>query len=91
MQGRPPGTPRLGFHIVDVRDLADLHIRAMTSSEAAGERFLAAGDFLWMAEIAAALRSKLGNRASKVPTIGLPDFVVRLLSLAIPQLRMLYP
>ncbi len=80
-----------GFTSSTWRDLADLHIRAMTSSEAAGERFLAAGDFLWMAEIAAALRSKLGNRASKVPTIGLPDFVVRLLSLAIPQLRMLTP
>ena len=89
LQGRPPGVPRLGFSIVDVRDLADLHLRAMTSPAAAGERFLAAGDFLWMKEIASALRSGLGERAAKVPTRALPDFAVRLLALFLPPLRML--
>jgi dihydroflavonol-4-reductase len=89
LRGRPPGLPRLGFSIVDVRDLADLHVRAMTSPEAAGQRFLAVGDFLWMTDIAATLRSRLGERAGKVPTRALPDFLVRLLSLFIPQLRML--
>jgi nucleoside-diphosphate-sugar epimerase len=63
----------------------------MTSPEAAGQRFIAAGDFLWMNEIAATLRSSLGERARKVPTRALPDFVVRFLSLFIPQLRMLTP
>lgn len=78
--------------MVDVRDLADLHIRAMTSAEAAGQRFLAAGDFMWMLDIAKTLRSRLGLRASKVPTRGLPDVVVRLLSwLVMPQLRTLTP
>jgi dihydroflavonol-4-reductase len=47
LEGRPAAMPRLGFWVVDVRDLADLHIRAMTSPAAAGERFIAAGDFLW--------------------------------------------
>ena len=41
--------PELGFSLVDVRDVADLHIRAMTAPEAAGERFLGTGPFLWMA------------------------------------------
>ena len=91
LEGRPPGIPRLGFWVVDVRDLADLHIRAMTSPEAAGQRFLAAGDFLWMKDVADALRARLGERADRVPTRGLPDFAVRLLSLLIPQLRMLTP
>ena len=91
LDGRPAGIPRLGFFVVDVRDLAELHIRAMTSPEAAGQRFIAAGDFLWLNEIAATLRSSLGERARKVPTRALPDFVVRLLSLFIPQLRMLTP
>jgi dihydroflavonol-4-reductase len=72
-----------------VRDLADLHLRAMTSPAAAGERFLAVGDFLWMKEIASALRSGLGERAAKVPTRALPDFAVRLLALFLPPLRML--
>jgi nucleoside-diphosphate-sugar epimerase len=91
LDGRPAGIPRLGFTVVDVRDLAELHVRAMTSPEAAGQRFLAAGDFVWMSEIAAALRAKLGDRAGQVPTRDLPDFVVRLLSLFVPQLRMLTP
>jgi nucleoside-diphosphate-sugar epimerase len=91
LEGRPAGIPRLGFWVVDVRDLADLHIRAMTAPGAAGQRFIAAGDFMWMEDIATTLRLKLGNRASKVPTRRLPDFVFRLLSLFIPLLRSLAP
>jgi nucleoside-diphosphate-sugar epimerase len=91
LSGRLAGTPRLGFSIVDVRDLAQLHIRAMTTPEAAGHRFIAAGDYLWMADIARILRSQLGDRASKVPTRGLPDFVLRIASLFDPPLRFLTP
>jgi nucleoside-diphosphate-sugar epimerase len=89
LQGRPPGIPRLGFFVVDVRDLAELHVRAMISPEAAGQRFLAAGDFMWMADIARTLRTGLGERARSVPTRRLPDFVVRFLSLFVPRMRML--
>jgi nucleoside-diphosphate-sugar epimerase len=89
LQGRPPAIPNFGFWIVDVRDLAELHIHAMTSPEAAGQRFIAAGDFMWMREIAKTLRAKLGEQAGKVPTRDLPDFVVRFLSLFAPLLRML--
>ncbi|HVH05373.1 MAG TPA: NAD-dependent epimerase/dehydratase family protein [Myxococcota bacterium] len=89
LKGQPPGVPRFGFSIVDVRDLADLHVRAMTSPAAAGERFLAVGEFLWMKEIADALRAKLGARAARVPTRAMPDLAVRLLALFVPQLRML--
>jgi hypothetical protein len=41
MDGAVPGSPRLSFGVVDVRDVADLHIRAMTHPAAEGERFLA--------------------------------------------------
>lgn len=79
LQGQLPGLPRLTFGIVDVRDVADLHVRAMTHPEAAGERFLAiSGDFMslrWMADV---LRTRLGERARKVPTRQLPDWLVRL-------------
>jgi dihydroflavonol-4-reductase len=91
LEGRPPGIPRLGFFVVDVRDLAAVHVRAMAAPQAAGERFLATGDFMWMRDIAATLRDRLGARAAKVPTRALPDFAVRLLSLFIPQMRMLTP
>lgn len=81
MSGRVPGLPRLGFNIVDVRDVADLHIRAMTAPDAAGQRFIAAGAFAWMAELAAILKANLGAEAGKVPTRKVPDFVLRLAGL----------
>ncbi|HEY5796897.1 MAG TPA: aldehyde reductase [Bosea sp. (in: a-proteobacteria)] len=78
LEGRLPALPRLMFGVVDVRDVADLHLRAMTDPAAAGERFLAAaGDFLTMQEIAWALRDRLGPAASKVSTRVLPDWLVR--------------
>jgi len=91
LDGKFAGMPRLGFSVVDVRDLADLHVRAMTAPEAAGQRFIAASEFVWMEDIARALRAQLGARAGKVPTRTLPNFVVRFLSLFVPSLRSLTP
>ncbi len=81
MSGRVPGLPRLGFNIVDVRDVADLHFRAMTDPQAAGQRFIAAGEFAWMADLAALLKANLGADAAKVPTRKVPDFVLRIAGL----------
>jgi dihydroflavonol-4-reductase len=78
LQGKMPGSPRIALEIVDVRDLAEIHIRAMTAPEAAGQRFLATGEFMWMSDMARALRECLGPAASKVSTRTLPDFVLRL-------------
>jgi dihydroflavonol-4-reductase len=82
-----PGVPRLGFSLVDVRDVADLEIKAMTSSEAGGERFIAATQFLWMAEIGEILRERLGEAASKVPTRTVPNLLVRGMALFDPGIR----
>src|SRR3954462_9477771 len=76
-----PGTPRLGFSFVDVRDVADLEIRAMTAPEAGGKRFIAVTKFLWMSDAGEILRDRLGERTSKVPTRTLPDFLVRAMAL----------
>jgi nucleoside-diphosphate-sugar epimerase len=81
LSGRVPGLPRLGFNVVDVRDVADLHIRAMTDPKAAGERFIAAANYAWMGDLAALLRERLGAEAGKVPTRKVPDFVIRLAGL----------
>ena len=75
-----PAAPRIGFTFVDVRDVADLHIRAMTDPAAAGERFIATDRWLWTADVAAILRERLGDAASKVPTRVAPDFLVRLMA-----------
>ena len=74
-----------------MRDLASLHVTAMTAPEAAGERFIAAGEFLWMSDVAKTLRARLGRHAAKVPVRELPNFVARLLALFSPQLRSLVP
>ena len=85
--GGTPGVPRLGFSLVDVRDVADLEIRAMTAPEAGGERFIAATQFLWMAEIGEVLRERLGESASKVPTRTIPNLLVRGMALFDPGIR----
>ena len=71
----------LGFGAVDVRDVADLHLRAMTDSKAKGERFLAVSDdgFVWTKDMAAKLKAGLGEEAKRVPTRVVPNFVVRIL------------
>ncbi len=82
-----PGTPRLGYSIVDVRDVARLQIRAMTAPEAGGERFIAVGEFKWMSEVAEVLRKQLGAAAPKVPKRAVPDFVVRAMGVFDPSVR----
>lgn len=80
LEGAFPGSPPLGFPLVDVRDIADLHVRAMTHPSAAGERFLGGQGFVWMHEVAHMLRSHLGERARKVPAGRLPGWVVKALA-----------
>jgi len=76
-----PASPQLGFTFVDVRDVVDLHIRALTDPAAAGERFIATDRFLWLAEVAAILRERLGDAAKKVPTRVAPNLLIRALAL----------
>ncbi len=82
-----PATPRLGFTFVDVRDVADLHIRAMTAPEAGGERFLAVDRFLWMQDVGRILRERLGAAAAKVPTRVAPNLLIRAMALFDPSVR----
>jgi nucleoside-diphosphate-sugar epimerase len=92
MDGALPGCPRLWFGVVDVRDVADLHLRAMTHPAARGERFIAiSGDILRIAEMAQILRDRLGDAASRVPTRELPDFLVRLAALRDPAVKLILP
>jgi nucleoside-diphosphate-sugar epimerase len=76
-----PAAPKLGFSFVDVRDVADLHIRAMTADAAGGERFIATDEFLWFGEVAAVLRERLGKAARKAPTRVAPNIVIRAMAL----------
>jgi dihydroflavonol-4-reductase len=87
-----PGCPRLFFGVVDVRDVADLHLRAMTDPSAKGERFIAvSGDIMSMLDIATVLRTRLGDAAKKVPTRQLPNWLVRFAALFDAKMRPLLP
>ncbi|TMV85224.1 NAD-dependent epimerase/dehydratase family protein, partial [Thioclava sp. BHET1] len=92
IEGRVPGCPDLWFGVVDVRDVADLHIRAMTDTAANGERFLAtAGEFLQAIDMARTLKERLGSAAQAVPTRQLPNWLLRTVSLFDPEVRALLP
>ncbi|ANN77448.1 SDR family oxidoreductase [Bordetella flabilis] len=82
------GCPKVNCGFVDVRDVADLHVQAMTHPAARGERFLAiAGESLWLSEVAKVLRRRMGPAARKVPTRELPNWLVRLAARGNPGLR----
>ncbi len=92
MDGAMPGVPRLYFGAVDVRDVAELHIRAMTHPAAKDERFLAvAGDFVPLADVARVLKSRMGAAAKRVPSRELPNWVVRLAALKDPAVKLILP
>ena len=92
MDGALPGCPKIYFGVVDVRDVADLHLRAMTHPAAVGERFLAvSGDFMSVAEMAKVLKNRMGVWAKRVRTWQIPNFVVRLAALRDPAVRQVTP
>jgi dihydroflavonol-4-reductase len=91
MDGALPGLPRLGFGVVDVRDVAALHVQAMITPGLDGERFIAQGRFMWMAEVAAVLKAGLGQQARRVPTRGLPDWLLKLLANFDATVKMVVP
>ena len=91
----PPVAPKTEdehFGVVDVRDVADLHLRAMTHPLARGERFIAvSGSAMSMLDIARVLRARLGDRARRVPTRQFPNWLVRVVARFDPGLRQLLP
>src|SRR4029078_10432811 len=92
MHGSLPCCPDLTLGVVDVRDVADLHLRCMTDPAARGERFLAvSGDFVSMSEIARMLKEGLGDLARKVPTRNLPTWLMRVVGLFDSQVKSILP
>jgi nucleoside-diphosphate-sugar epimerase len=92
LNGSMPGCPRLYFGVVDVRDVADLHLLALTNPAAKGERFLAvAGDCMSILEMAMVLKSRMGVAANRVPTRQLPDWLVRIAAFFDPAVRQVLP
>ena len=79
--GAYPALVPASFPIVDVRDVATLHIKAFETPEAGGRRLIAAADTLAIKDIASILKETLPEHAAKLPSRVLPAFVVRLLAM----------
>lgn len=90
LEGEINACPKVNCCYVDVRDVADLHLLAMTHPNAKGERFLATtGKALSLLDVANILKRGLGDDAKKVPTKELSNWKVRLAAIFNPSLRML--
>ncbi len=92
LTGAMPGTLKIYMGVVDVRDVADLHIRAMTNPLAKGERFIAsAGDAMLMFDYVKVMKAHMGANGKKLPRFQLPSWLVRLLAIREPRLRQALP
>lgn len=90
LEGEIKACPKITSCYVDVRDVADLHLLAMTNLKAKGERFLAtSGEALSMLDVANILKQRLGEDAKKVPAKELPNWLLRIAALRNPSLKML--
>lgn len=89
LEGKLPAFPKLSFGVIDVRDVARAHIEAMLRPEANGERFICAGDILWMDEMGEVLRKAFPDR--KIPKGTLPNWLVRLFAQLNPPLKQVLP
>ncbi len=76
-----PGCVRVGWAVVDVRDVAQMHLLAMTKKEAAGQRFVCAGEFAWMIDVAKVLDRHFRSKGYKVPLRELPGWALRIVAL----------
>lgn len=92
LTGKMPGCPKINSAFVDVRDVADLHLLAMTHPAAKGERFVAtAGESIWLTGIAKILKEHLGEAASKVKAKELPNTLLRIAALKDPAVKAMVP
>lgn len=87
LEGKVPMCPDVGFGIIDVRDVADMHYRALTVEGIKDERFVCSGPFLKFIDVANILKANLGEQARKVPTRKMPDWLLKTLALVRPELR----
>lgn len=87
LDGSLPGLPRFGWPLVDVRDIADLHVRALNRPAAAGKRYIGAGPFFWMSDIADVLRRDLPGAGRRAPQRRLANWMVRLSAAFDPVVR----
>jgi dihydroflavonol-4-reductase len=75
-----PASPKMGFALVDVRDVATAHRLALRTPAAAGNRYILAGEHVWMRDIAAVLAEEFNPLGYRVPTGSLPTLLLRVMA-----------
>jgi dihydroflavonol-4-reductase len=82
-----PLLPRISFAGVHTRDVAELHVRALTDPRARMQRIIAASNSLWLKEMAVVLKRRLGARGARVSTREAPDWLIRAAAIIRPEAR----
>jgi nucleoside-diphosphate-sugar epimerase len=82
-----PAAPKMGFALVDVRDVATAHRLALQTPAAAGNRYILAGEHMWMRDIAAVLAEEFNPLGYRVPTGSLPTWLLRVMALFDSSIR----
>ncbi|QFT77640.1 NAD-dependent epimerase/dehydratase family protein [Erythrobacter sp. THAF29] len=87
--GSIPAMPNMGISVTDIRDVVKTHVMALEAPDdvVRGERFPTATRFMWMSEMADALRKRAPELAGKVATRKMPDWVVKLLAPFVPAMK----
>ena len=87
MRGKYPGCPRLSFSFVDVRDVAKMHRLALETDLPSGGRYVASAENAWLLDMVRPIKAQLGAHARKVPSMLLPNFLVRLIGIFDPDVK----
>ncbi len=87
MQGKLPALPRVGFQIVDVRDVAEAHVLALENDVSIGQRYAVADDFMWFSEVATLLRDAYPNHPKKIPSGEMPGWLLKLMAPLNPPVK----
>lgn len=91
LQREMPAIPKVGFCIVDVRDVAQAHIQAMTRPDCAGHRHIVVTHPVWIKDMALVLKEEFESQGYNVPTAELPNFMIKIASLFDRELKTISP
>ena len=78
LDGSNPAMPSNGFSVIDVRDVAALHVAALEQKTSVGQRYLAASDYVQLPEVATILAAAYPDRQITRKTV--PDWIIKLLA-----------
>ena len=89
LQAKDPMLPHFRLGCVDVRDIAEMHVRALSNPKSERQRILGVAGFMWFTELAQALKTRFPER--KIVTRQAPNFLIRLMGIFDRSIRGIVP